>query len=134
MILTGLINGIIMGGILSLPVLGVAVVYGITGIPNFAIGLIGVFGGFLIGVYKLGFNPSVYLDNSWEALELIGVVSGLTKAAAFGFLIALMGCYHGYNSRGGAQGVGAATTNSVVSASILILCFNYVITELFVAA
>ena len=47
MLLTGFINGIIMGGILSLPVLGVAVVYGITGIPNFAIGLIGVFGGFV---------------------------------------------------------------------------------------
>ena len=49
----------------------------------------------------------------------------------FGFLIALMGCYHGYNSRGGAQGVGAATTSAVVSASILILAFDYVLTELF---
>ena len=96
--------------------------------------VVGIFGGFLVGVYKLGFNASVYLDNSWDALDTIGVVSGLTKAAAFGFLISLMGCYHGYNSRGGAQGVGAATTNSVVSASILILCFNYVITELFVTA
>ena len=96
--------------------------------------VIGIFGGFLVGVYKLGFNASVYLDNSWDALDAVGVISGLTKAAAFGFLISLMGCYHGYNSRGGAQGVGAATTNSVVSASILILCFNYVITELFVAA
>jgi phospholipid/cholesterol/gamma-HCH transport system permease protein len=55
----------------------------------------------------------------------------LVKAAVFGFLVALMGCYHGYHSRGGAQGVGAATTNAVVSASILILTFNYAITELF---
>ena len=62
------------------------------------------------------------------------MVSGLVKAAVFGFLIALMGCYHGYNSRGGAQGVGAATTNAVVSASILILAFDYVLTELFFAA
>jgi phospholipid/cholesterol/gamma-HCH transport system permease protein len=61
------------------------------------------------------------------------VISGLTKAAVFGYLVALMGCYHGYHSRGGAQGVGAATTNAVVSASILILGFNYVITELFFA-
>jgi phospholipid/cholesterol/gamma-HCH transport system permease protein len=61
------------------------------------------------------------------------VVSGLVKAAVFGFLIALMGCYHGYHSKGGAQGVGSATTNAVVSASILILSFNYVITELFFA-
>ena len=53
------------------------------------------------------------------------------KASVFGFLVALMGCYHGYYSKGGAQGVGAATTNSVVSASILILCFNYILTEAF---
>jgi len=58
-------------------------------------------------------------------------VSGLVKASVFGFLITLLGCYHGYNSRGGAQGVGAATTNAVVSASILILSFNYLITEMF---
>jgi len=58
---------------------------------------------------------------------------GLVKAAVFGFLITLMGCYHGYTSKGGAQGVGAATTNAVVSASILILTFNYFITEAFFA-
>ena len=51
----------------------------------------------------------------------------------FGFVVALMGCYHGYNSKGGAQGVGAATTAAVVSASILILAFNYVVTEAFFA-
>jgi phospholipid/cholesterol/gamma-HCH transport system permease protein len=59
------------------------------------------------------------------------VISGLVKAGVFGFVIALMGCYHGYQSRGGAQGVGAATTNAVVSSSILILVFNYLITGLF---
>ena len=53
------------------------------------------------------------------------VVSGLVKAAVFGFIVALMGCYHGYYSRGGAEGVGQATTQAVVSASILILLFNY---------
>jgi phospholipid/cholesterol/gamma-HCH transport system permease protein len=55
------------------------------------------------------------------------------KAAVFGFLISLMGCYHGYHSKGGAQGVGSATTNAVVSASILILASNYLITEAFFA-
>jgi phospholipid/cholesterol/gamma-HCH transport system permease protein len=55
------------------------------------------------------------------------------KAAAFGFLVSLMGCFHGYHSAGGAQGVGRATTNAVVSASILILVFNYIITEVFFA-
>ena len=63
----------------------------------------------------------------------LDVVSGLAKAAVFGFLIALMGCYYGYNSRGGAQGVGAATTAAVVVASILILSSDYVLTELFFA-
>jgi len=95
--------------------------------------IIGVFGGYLISIHKLGFNPSVYLRRTWEFLQFMDVFSGLVKAAVFGFLVALMGCYHGYHSRGGAQGVGAATTNAVVSASILILGFNYVITEAFFA-
>ena len=96
--------------------------------------IIGVFGGYLVGVYKLGFNPSVYMSNTVDFLEPLDVISGLVKAAAFGFIIALMGCYHGFRSQGGAQGVGSATTNAVVSASILILTFNYIITELFFAA
>ena len=95
--------------------------------------IIGVFGGYLISVHKLDFNPSVYLKNTWQFLEVIDVVSGLVKAAVFGFLISLMGCYHGYHSKGGAQGVGSATTNAVVSASILILASNYLITEAFFA-
>jgi phospholipid/cholesterol/gamma-HCH transport system permease protein len=95
--------------------------------------IIGVFGGYLVSVFKLGFNPTVYLERTWDILEPLDVVSGLVKAAVFGFLISLMGCYHGYHSRGGAQGVGAATTNAVVSASVLILAFNYIITELFFA-
>ncbi len=93
--------------------------------------IIGVFGGFLIGVHKLGFNPATYLTSTFEYLEVRDVVSGLVKASAFGFVISLMGCYHGYISRGGAQGVGKATINAVVSALILILVFNYLITELF---
>ncbi|WP_119679055.1 MlaE family ABC transporter permease [Indioceanicola profundi] len=93
--------------------------------------IIGVFGGFLISVYRLDFNPATYIRNSWQYLEVMDVVSGLVKAAAFGFVISLMGCYHGYNSRGGAQGVGAATTNAVVSASILILVLNYLLTGIF---
>lgn len=95
--------------------------------------IIGVFGGYLVGVFKLGFNPNVYLSNTIDFLEPMDVISGLVKAAAFGFIIALMGCYNGFQSRGGAQGVGSATTNAVVSASILILTFNYIITELFFA-
>lgn len=93
--------------------------------------VIGVFGGFLVSVYRLDFNPSSYISRTWEYLEPLDVISGLVKAAVFGFVISLMGCYFGYKSRGGAQGVGQATTNAVVAASILILVFNYLITGMF---
>lgn len=93
--------------------------------------ILGVFGGYAVGVYSLGFNPSAYLANTAEFLEAQDVVSGLVKAAVFGFIVTLMGCYHGYNSAGGAAGVGRATTNAVVTASILILFSNYIVTELF---
>jgi len=95
--------------------------------------VIGVLGGWLIATYKLDFNSSVYLHNTVDFVHFDDVVSGLVKAAVFGFLITLMGCYHGYTSKGGAQGVGIATTNAVVSASILILTANYFITEAFFA-
>ena len=95
--------------------------------------IIGVFGGYLVAVFKLGFNASNYIQSTWDFVQPEDVISGLVKAAVFGFIITLMGCYHGYNSRGGAQGVGAATTNAVVSASILILSFDYLLTELFFA-
>ena len=94
--------------------------------------VIGVLGGWVVGVYSLHFNSAVYLKNTADFLiREGGVSSGLYKAAVFGFIIALMGCYHGFNSRGGAQGVGAATTNAVVSAAILILAANYVMTSIF---
>ena len=96
--------------------------------------IIGVMGGYLVSVYKLGFAPGPYLQSTFEYLEFRDVVSGLTKASVFGFIITLMGCYHGYYSGRGAQGVGAATTNAVVSSSVLILLFNYIITELFFAS
>jgi len=99
----------------------------------FVADIIGVFGGYLVSTAKLGFAPGPYIDNTWNFLETFDVVSGLIKASAFGFIIALMGCYHGYHSKGGAQGVGAATTNAVVSASILILLTNYILTEFFFA-
>ena len=74
--------------------------------------IIGVFGGFLVGVNKLGFNAGSYMKSTFDFLEPLDVISGLVKAAVFGFLIALMGCYHGYYSGRGANGVGRATTNA----------------------
>src|SRR6266478_8563812 len=95
--------------------------------------IIGVFGGYLVSSYKLGFNPASYVQRTIEFMQNKDVVAGLVKAAAFGFVVSLMGCYNGYHSRGGAQGVGAATTYAVVSSSILILVFDYILTEAFFA-
>lgn len=93
--------------------------------------IIGVMGGYLVSVHNLGFSPGPYISNSFKFLEQIDVISGLTKAACFGFVISIMGCYFGYNSKGGAEGVGTATTNAVVAASITILLLNYMITGWF---
>jgi phospholipid/cholesterol/gamma-HCH transport system permease protein len=93
--------------------------------------VIGVFGGFLVGTTKLGFSPYTYMDQTWQYLEAQDVLVGLAKAAVFGFVVTLMGCWQGYQSRGGAQGVGAATTRAVVTGSILILVFDYIMTEIF---
>jgi len=93
--------------------------------------ILGVLGGFIVSTLKLGFNQAAYLNNTINFVQMDDVVSGLVKSGVFGFIIALMGCYQGYNSKGGAQGVGAATTAAVVSASILILASDYVLTEMF---
>lgn len=95
---------------------------------------IGIMGGYLVGTGRLGFNSSAYLQNTVDFLEVFDVTSGLMKAAVFGFIVALMGCYHGFNSGRGAQGVGRATINAVVSASVLILAANYILTEVFFSA
>ncbi len=92
--------------------------------------IIGVMGGYVIGTRGLGFNGTAFLKTTADALHTDDVVSGLIKAAVFGFIIALMGCYHGFNSKGGAQGVGKATTNAVVSSAILILAANFALTSL----
>jgi phospholipid/cholesterol/gamma-HCH transport system permease protein len=111
----------LLAGVLALPLLVIVA------------DILGVAGGWLVATAKLGFNSSTYLANSVNFLHTSDVVVSLVKAAVFGFVVALMGCYHGYHSRGGAEGVGSATTSAVVSASILILAFDYVLTELFFA-
>ncbi len=91
---------------------------------------IGIMGGYIVGTRSLGFNSYAYLKNTTTNLHVDDVTSGLIKAAVFGFIIAIMGCYHGFYSKGGAQGVGRATTNAVVSAAILILAANFALTSL----
>ena len=108
----------LIAGILMMPIL------------VFVADIIGVLGGYLVSVYQLGFNSGNYLQKTLQYLEPQDGMSGLIKAAAFGLIISLMGCYHGYYSARGAEGVGRATTNAVVGSSILILCMNYALTAI----
>lgn len=94
--------------------------------------IIGVMGGYLVAVNSLDFNGVTYLRNTFQFVETQDVVLGLTKAAVFGFIIAVMGAYQGFHSSGGALGVGRAATNAVVGAIVLILAVNYLITAFFV--
>jgi phospholipid/cholesterol/gamma-HCH transport system permease protein len=107
----------LLAGIIAMPILVVVA------------DILGVLGGFLVATWKLGFNSGDYLVSTFSNLRADDVVSGLIKAAVFGFVIALMGSFNGYRSKGGAQGVGAATTSAVVSASILILALDYILTQ-----
>jgi phospholipid/cholesterol/gamma-HCH transport system permease protein len=93
--------------------------------------VIGVAGGWLVATRVLHFNPTVYIRNTVTFLQPWDIGSGLVKAAVFGFIVALMGCYHGYNAKGGARGVGRATTHAVVSASVLVFAADYLLTSLF---
>lgn len=93
--------------------------------------VIGIMGGYLVGVSRLDFNAAAYLKNTVDFLEVFDVTSGLIKGAVFGFIVATVGCFYGMNSGRGAQGVGAATKSAVVAASVLIFAANYILTELF---
>jgi phospholipid/cholesterol/gamma-HCH transport system permease protein len=95
--------------------------------------IIGVMGGYLVAVNSLDFNGAIYLKNTFDFLEAADVNLGLIKAAVFGFIIAAVGAYQGYHSKGGALGVGRAATNAVVGATVLILATNYLVTALYVA-
>ena len=96
--------------------------------------IIGVAGGFLVGVNQLGFNPATYLKNTVDFLQAVDIYSSLAKGAVFGFISALMGCYYGMRSGRGAQGVGKATKSSVEAAAVLILAANFILTSLFFTA
>ena len=93
--------------------------------------IIGIMGGYIVGTKQLGFAPGAYINNTWNFLETAVIVSSLVKGAVFGFIAAVMGCYHGMNSGRGAQGVGRATKTSVEAAAILILAANFLLTSFF---
>lgn len=91
---------------------------------------IGIYGGWLLAVQKLGFNSVGYLNVTRKFLSWDDFQMAVVKAGVFGFFIALMGCYHGFVTQGGAAGVGNATRNAVVSAFMLILGSNFLITAM----
>ena len=110
----------VIAGILTLPLLVLVA------------DIIGVLGGYLVAVGTLDFNGSLYLKNSWAFVTGNDIWSGVIKAAVFGGIISLMGCYQGDRSKGGAGGVGRAATLAVVGAAVLILASNYILTSIFV--
>ncbi len=110
----------VLAGIITLPMLVLAA------------DIIGVLGGYLVGVGTLDFNGALYLKNTWAFVTDHDIWSGVIKAAVFGGIITIMGCYQGDRSRGGAGGVGRAATLAVVGAAVLILASNYILTSIFV--
>jgi phospholipid/cholesterol/gamma-HCH transport system permease protein len=92
--------------------------------------IVGIYGGFFVSVNVLNANKTIYLKRTWDYLEFNDLYSGLFKAAVFGLIIALIGCYKGFYTRGGAEGVGQATTGSVVVASMMILISDYFLTAI----
>ncbi|MCX5910180.1 MAG: ABC transporter permease [Deltaproteobacteria bacterium] len=92
--------------------------------------LMGILGGYMISVYLLGANQTTYLKRTYDYLALEDIYIGLLKALVFGMIIATIGCYQGFYTRGGAEGVGRSTTRAVVVSSLSILVANYFITAL----
>jgi len=92
--------------------------------------IIGIVGGYIVSVNMLKSNPYIYMERTWNFLELNDIYSGLLKACVFGVIIAVVSCYQGFYTQGGAEGVGRATTRAVVLSCLLILIFNYIITAL----
>jgi phospholipid/cholesterol/gamma-HCH transport system permease protein len=88
----------------------------------------GMLGGYMVGVKVLGVNASLYMDYTIRMLGMDDMLNGTIKALTFGLILALVGCYKGFFTSGGALGVGRATTASVVVSCVLILLFDYILT------
>ena len=93
--------------------------------------LIGIVGGMIISIYSLGLDYSYYKSSTVQALALQDVLTGLVKPVVFATIIATVGCYLGLNTSGGTQGVGKSTTLSVVTSSILIFLFDFLLVKIF---
>jgi phospholipid/cholesterol/gamma-HCH transport system permease protein len=95
--------------------------------------LLGILGGLAIAVVELGLTTQDYLTSIWSQLQISDIMSGLSKTFFFGFEIALIGCWNGLRTEGGAAAVGVATTKTVVFASICVLISDFFLTKLFLA-
>lgn len=93
--------------------------------------IIGIFGGFLVGVFNLHLDPYRYITFSFKFMQWKDVWTGLVKSVVFAITIAMVGCYMGLKTKGGAEGVGKSTTLSVVTSFILIILFDCLLTGLF---
>ncbi|MCX5677601.1 MAG: ABC transporter permease [Candidatus Omnitrophica bacterium] len=93
--------------------------------------IIGIFGGFLVGVFNLKLDPYRYITFTFKYMAWKDVWTGLVKSVTFGIVISMVGCYMGLKTKGGAEGVGRATTLSVVTSFILIILFDCILTGIF---
>ena len=93
--------------------------------------IVAMFGGYLVGVYNLGVSPGLYVDTTFQFLEMKDVMTGLFKSFVFAMIIAMIGCHQGLNTSGGAEGVGRSTTLSVVTSFILIILADCILTGIF---
>ncbi|MDZ5761214.1 MlaE family ABC transporter permease [Lyticum sinuosum] len=92
--------------------------------------VIGVFGSYLVAVYKLGFNAETYMIKTLNSVELNDIMTGVYKSIIFGLIVCFIGSFYGYRTKDGALGVGRATNSAVVTASIIILLANYIVTSI----
>jgi phospholipid/cholesterol/gamma-HCH transport system permease protein len=95
--------------------------------------LVGLGGGWILSRLTLGLDTKQYWTTAWQSLSFEDVFMGLMKPIFFGFIIATVGCFYGLNAKGGTQGVGRATTQAVVAASVLLLLVDLLITKFLMA-
>ncbi|MDP2913721.1 MAG: ABC transporter permease [Candidatus Omnitrophota bacterium] len=93
--------------------------------------VIGIFGGYIIGVYKLNISHAMYMKNTWNPLKYKDLFTGLIKSFFFGIIVCIVACFEGMTAEGGAEGVGRSTTSSVVVSFILIIASDCFFTALF---
>ncbi|MGA1847336.1 MlaE family ABC transporter permease [Deferribacter abyssi] len=108
----------VLAGVIVMPILNVIAVF------------CGIVGGYFVGVEILGINKTLFLETMYKYVEFEDLYNGIIKATVFGLILTLVGCYKGFYTTGGAEGVGKSTTESVVMSCVLILVFDYILTAI----